>query len=399
MQSSKKYFLVFFVFAGFLSCKSNKEHKNARIFNSRLTDSFPVSNTELNYLLGVQLEGNGLDSFSSIVSSINHSDYKIAKKLLENYSYDTVRHSGFWGINSKSLLNPKFSYLFFRYENALANLPQEEQQLMIVGSAIHEPSLIYEVQSIEYAYVANLNNQDSTAAHDIVMRANKLIVRGKKRIRRIEYLLANAYLDIGNVDSALSIFDILIDEDYYSLPSYKRVIDFLSKTKDSVKMKRYKTDFYNKFPNEPLITEINYKSSTETILLTLQKCTTSNYQRDVIRARTILARHYLVVGQYAAVDSMVDAFFRNFDEMTANDFLIGYQKGVFFDLRMRRLYLQKKFTDMCGFALLSLRENPVVKINNSEDFRQYVKALYIEYTQKESSEFERFFSLNFQDCQ
>lgn len=396
MLNSKKGLLIIYVFL-FIGCNSNKI-KIPNAADSK-NDSIFLDDNLVNLFLGIEIIGDSSSIASEIITSLNCSRYEEAVRLLMlNYSGDTVHHSGFWGLQSASKLDNICSYLFFRYENFLNNLPQEQQERMIASSLIHESPIINNLQELEYLYVKNLNDHDSLSATHIVLQARRLIDGSKKRLRRVEFLLANSLFDMGDIDGGLILFNKLIQENYYALPSFKKILGTLSNASDSVKLEHYMHKFKDRFPDGCLIQQISYKSSTKDILTAIQILNSKNNQRDLILARTMLARHYLHNKNYQAVDSIIDTYFRNFAELTADDFLVKYQRGVFFDLRMRRYYIKKEFDSICDYALISLRDNPVIEIKSEEQFKNYIRFLYKSYTNKQLDKFENFFNSHFEDC-
>ena len=391
--------LFFFFYLIFFSCNSKQIKKN----NTKSL-SFPEQTVSLNdnligLLVGSDADSDTSDNASKIIYYINHSRYKEAGKLLtSNYSYDTVRHSGFWGLGCRNILDEICSYLFFRYENFLNNLPQEQQELMIVGSLIGKKGdIIYNLEELEDLYVMNLNDRDSSKAKNIASYARKLIMTSKKRQRRVEFILANSLFDTGDIDGGLVLFKKLIEENYYALPAYRRIINMLNKSSDSVRVVDYIEGFKKQFPDEPLIKDL-VNSSTQDIIEAMHTFSKNNNQRDLVLARTILAIHYIDNKDYLQVDSMIENYFRNFREFTANDVLVKYQQGIFFDLQMRRYYIDNKFDSLCSYALLELRENPVIEITSEYQFKNYIKFLYKKYTDKNLIGFEVFFNSHFNDC-
>ncbi|WP_152267312.1 hypothetical protein [Agriterribacter humi] len=397
MLNSKNGLLIIYVILC-IGCTSNKTKttnaekvKNGSIF---------LDHNLVNLFLGIEITGDSSNIVSKIIASLNCSQYEVAGKLLvSNYSCDTVYHSGFWGLQNTNQLDNIGSYLFFRYESFLNNLPQEQQELMIVGSLIHKPQILNAIQELEYSYVKNSNNHDSLSATHIIHQAKKLMNGSQKRIRRIEFILANSLFDVGDINGGLIVFKKLIEENYYALPSFKRIINTLRNAADSAQLEQYIDQFKNRFPDEYLVQQINHNnSSTADIVAATHEFAVKNNQRDFILAKTILARHYLNNKNYLEADSIINEYFKNFKEFTANDFLVKYERGVFFDLQMRRFYMQNKFDRLCEYALISLRENPVIEIKNEKDFKNYIKFLYKKYTNKNSDGFDDFFNSHFEDC-
>lgn len=393
------FFLLFIciVFSFSCSSKKNKEAKTKTLISSE--QAISLNNNLIDLLVGGDGVPDTSDNASKIIYYINYSRYKDAGKLLiANYPYDTVRHSGFWGLRCENILDEKCSYLFFRYENFLDNLPQEQQELMIVASVIGKKGdVIHDLEELEDQYVMNLNNRDSSRARNIVSYARKLMTTSRKRQRRVEFILANSLFDIGDINGGLVLFSKLIEENYYALPAYKRIINMFSKSSDSARIVDYKKRFKKQFPYEPLIQDL-VNDTPQDIIEAIHTFSKNNNQRDLVLGRTILARHYLDNKDYLQVDSMIENYFRNFREFTADDDLVKYQQGVFFDLKMRRYYIDNKFDSLCGYALIELRENPVIEITNEYQFKNYIKFLYKKYTDKNLRGFEEFFNQRFTDC-
>ncbi len=399
MLSPRHFFLAFICLIWGFSCNSKRaKEANTKVWVS--SEQITSLNDNLvDLLVGDNVVCDTSDNASKIIYYLNCSRYKDAYRLLiSNYSYDTVRHSGFWGLECKNVLDEVCSYLFFRYENFLDNLPKEQQERMIARSVIHDNgNIIYNIEELENLYVNNSNDQDSSKAINIVSYAKKIMTISKKRLRRVEFILANSLFDIGDINGGLLLFKKLIEENYYALPAYKRIINMLNKSSDSTGVVDYIVEFRKRFPDEPLTNNLT-NSSTQDIMEAMHTFSIHNNQRELILARTILARHYLNNEDYLQVDSMIETYFKDFKEFTANDILVKYQRGFFFDLKMRRYYIENKFDSICGYALLELRENPVVEINNEYQFKNYIKLLYKKYTDKDLKGFEEFFNQRFMDC-
>jgi hypothetical protein len=338
------------------------------------------------------------DTFCIVIKLINESDLDSAFSILRMFPLDTIKHSGYFGFTPKNLLDSRLNYLMFRYEEAKQNLPSEGLQGMIVKSAIDESTMFQKLNLVEQLHTSNLNEKNKEKAKSIIELSDQISKENNIHANRLHFLKAYSYNILGDVELAIEIYQSLIKEGYYEMISLKAIIGIYLNKKDTASAGKFMDIFKSRFPDEPLITSVDYKSSEKDILELKGKCEQRNRQRDLIILNTILARHLLYTKQIGRLEKMVSSYEDSFKLITATDFYVKFERGVFFDIKMRLLFLNGKFKELCEFALTELRDNPVISISSENEFKVYIQSLYQEYNLNSPEDFEKFFNLNFQEC-
>lgn len=344
---------------------------------------------------------SNLDSLSLAISYLNRSEYKEALRLLAGlYPLDTLNVGGFYGFkiaNEFSASNYE-QYIFFRLNEYTQNINTKELLVQLGRSVVSEDDELNVLQNIENAYLQNIEKKDTFTARNIVNQINQIMPKFSKS-KRLKFILANEYLALNDMNSALKLFDNLIDQNYYSLVSLRTVTAYMSKSKHPL-LRRYLSVLDEKFISECNIFKIHEMPMNlpgDSLKDICNKCFKSSFQRDSVYSKVLLAKYYLANKQIAKVDSMTNEYLIDIENKTY-DSTVLYEKGNYFDLKMNVLFLQEKYGQLCDFAKTKLEMNPIIEINSERDLKAYIQYLYAKYVSSDLKGFETFFNKNFHAC-
>ncbi|HET8685465.1 MAG TPA: hypothetical protein VFM18_02230, partial [Methanosarcina sp.] len=362
MKSISIFFFVSLLVVGFKCQDVNKiKNNDASIGN---VEELCFLQSEIDKAFGFEGSTDAVDTFVVVMNLINRSKFDEALNLLQQYSLDTLWHSGFFGLRPRNSLDTKLHYLVYRYEEALQNLPFEALDGLLVMGA-HDSSVNFRMlNEIELLYISNMYRTAELDAQGIVKACNKLIKKIGKKSFRLEFIKASALMTLKRYDEAIEIYKSLVTADYYPFQSLKSIAEAYVLKGDTSNAKSYRAVFHKMFPTQSLLIDININSSEGEIIDVIKSFVLHNRQRERILAKTILARHLLLAGETDKLDSVITSYLKGFKELTTNDPVLKYEAGVYFDLKMRLLFKLKKYDQICEFALLELRDNPVVQINS-----------------------------------
>lgn len=381
-----------------IGCSNNLKTKTEES-KTNVTDNLVPSENLIQLCYGVDTK---IDTSSFLEMSMYYlmrSEYRKCITLIKSrYRVDTMRHSGFYGfeISPSERQDQILKYILFRYENFLDNLPMEAQSILLVSSAFSQNTELYKLQEIEEKYVKNNKDKSNEAARELINEVAKIKEQFSDS-KRLDFILAKEYLIIGEQQKALSIYDKLIDNDYYSLVCLRNVIDYLSDKENSVLRGKYMSVLKQRFPDQCNIKDISLSLSMDSIYKICHQCIKSDFQKDSITAKLALSQYFLYTKNYKSLDSANDAYFKQYTELNLDSFVL-YEHGMYLDLKMRSFFLQKKYIELCKYAHEELDYNLILSINNDEDFKNYIKLLYEKYISKDLSEFSYFFKSNFSSC-
>ncbi|QGW26979.1 tetratricopeptide repeat protein [Phnomibacter ginsenosidimutans] len=347
--------------------------------------------------MGIQDNYATKDTFSLIIQYINKSELDSALYFLKKFPMDTLTYSVYSGIEPENRKDLKMNYLVYRYEEALQNLPASFlSSLQVVG--YEDENSPVNLHYIEFLYLRNLEKPSKQLALTIIDSSNATLNAVKGEPLRLEFIKANAYETLGEYEKAINTYESLLAFNYYPYQSIRALIRICTMQKQLTKAASFIQLYGKRYPNEPLIERISFRSAEDSIIREIKKAESCNRQRDYIKGMAYLAQHWLFTKQYAKLDEFLDYYFENLNTQLRADETVLYQRGVCYDLKMKRLFIQKRYNEVCEFALLKLTENSVVQIASEKEFKEYVRAIYKEYSGKSPAEFEAFFASNFKKC-
>lgn len=389
------------------SCQ-NPPKDEKQISGKGIKDTAIITDNLIKLLWGSSDHSDSNNTLEMAVYYLNKSMYKSALGVLENRflpEIDTVNTGGFYGFNVSyhfsddqyEKYNNCVQYCFFRLNDYAENVVGNELENEILGLAKFDDQL-YILQSIEDSYVSIKNNINISDADSLITKIKKV----KKKIpdaKRLDFILANEYLIVNDSDNALKIFDGLIREDYYALSSLRNVIKYLS-INGSPLLNKYVSIFNDKFPHECNLIAVDrlLKSAPENLISSIcNKCIQSTFQRDSVYVKAMIAKYFMNLKKLNKVDSIATEYLSDIHNKTF-DSTVLYEKGIYCDLKMRVLFLQGKYNELCKFAKHDLALNPLIAIDNEQELKFYIQNLYIEYISIDLKGFLTFFEKNFKDC-
>jgi hypothetical protein len=391
----------------FISCASSKKKK----VDSQWVpaeDSALLTENYVKLCYGIETVADTSNFMEHVMQLLNASDYRGCLALFKTKypRLDTVIwHSGFYGLiipdsniqsykGSRIKYNP-IDYLSFRYNNFVGDLVNDEQGLIFTNCADlnRRAGKLYELQEAEGTGLLGYDSfrtPDSVVARNAIKELEPLLEKDFKGSRRVEYMLAWAYLVLAEDSKAIPIYDRLIEENYYALPSLKNVIKYLWIKKRMGEQEKYVTICNKMYPDECLLLERYNQSSSDSVKTICEHCIRFGTQRDSIEASIFLANYLLDKRAYAQFDSLTNIYFKQ-HTFESYDPLKKYEEKFYSDAKILELFLLKKYDRMFAFQnSVHLKE-----ADNKHDFKEYVKQLYATYMPANPLSFEDFFRKNF----
>lgn len=393
--------IIFFVlFCFILSCsQGNKVKQNF----SDLKDSVSINISERMFRLFIGIDDK-YDSLNPVELTLNYLNKSMYKQALVSinkfYPLDTVYSGGFSGFKlANDITLPAPQLLIFRLNDYTENLSNDQIQVQLLKSVDMDKTIIFKYQDIEDGYLELCKHFTMGNALEQIEKM-EIFLKEFPRSKRIEFLLANTYLKINKVDSALQIFDYLIDKDYYALKSLRAINTYLSKNPCSLSTK-YSNLFKLKFPTQCNITQIDMKFSQisqDSIDIDCKICNTSDFQIDSVMSKLYFSKLYLTRKDFAKLNIMLSDYFSHY-QYPGIDSLREFENGLYNDLEIRSLFLQKQFGDICRFVTgKNMHRNRYLYIETREQLKQYLQNIFIEYYPADKQNFDSFFAKEF-NCQ
>jgi len=390
-----------------VSCSSSKK-KNVDSQWVPAEDSALLTENYVKLCYGIETEADTSNFMEHAMQLLNASDYRGCLALFKTKypKLDTVIwHSGFYGLiihdsniqsykGSRTKYNP-IDYLSFRYNNFVGDLVNDEQGLIFqnVADLNRRAGKLYKLQEAEDIGLLGYDSfriPDSVVAREAINEIAPLLEKDFKGRRRVQYILAWAYLVLADDSKAIPIYDRLIAENCYALPSLKIVIKYLGIKKRMGEQEKYVTIFNKLFPNECLLLERYNQSSADSVKTICEHCIRFGTQRDSIEASIFLANYLLDKRAYTQFDSLTNIYFKQ-HTFESYDPLKKYEEKFYSDAKILELFLLKKYDRMYAFRnSVHLHET-----DNKKDFKEYVKQLYATYMPTNALSFEAFFEKNF----
>lgn len=342
-----------------------------------------------------------LDTANPIESAmyfLNKSKFSAGLTVLRTkYNLDIAYYSGgFHGIKEKESVeaNKLIRYTYFRF-NDYSNPRIVGGELYNQLSLVDTTEKLYHLQEVEAPYIGIKEDMDSLTAEKLVPLLKKLNEK-YGNAKRLEFMLASEYLLLNDTIKAMSIFDRLIGSDYYALCSLRALTASFS-DKSPLLMNKYSALLDRKFPDECNFYKARSLLATikeDSMVYECKKCFQSVFQADSIYARLLLSKFYMFHKSLGKVDSLVNGYLKIEDGEPFNDDR-KYIKGVYYDFKLRTLFLRGRYYEMQKFAEKKIRDNPVVQIDSDADLNRYVKNLYLQYISSETKDFGAFYEKNF----
>lgn len=374
---------------------------------SKKEDSAALTDNYIKLCYGIPTEVDTSNFMEHAMQLLNASDYRGCLALFKTKypKLDTVVwHSGFHGLiipdsniqsykPSRAKYNP-IDYLSFRYNNFMGDLANDEQG-WIFSNAVdfnRRDEKLYKLQEAENIGVLGYDSfriPDSVVARNVIKKIVPLLEKDYNGSRRVEYILACAYLVLGDDAKATPIYDRLIAENYYALPCLKNIIKYLGDKKRMQEQEKYVAIFNKMFPNECLLLERYNQLPADSIKTICKNCIWSGTERDSIKAGIFLANYFLNERAYRQFDSLTTIYFEK-HEYGSYDPLKKYEETFYSDGKILELFLLKQYAGM-----YSHYHRHFDKEENKKDFKEYVKQLYATYMPKSPLSFEAFFKKYF----
>ncbi|MBV4358923.1 hypothetical protein [Pinibacter aurantiacus] len=397
----KNGFLSAFVFATFIvvGCGNNNSKSNKKYIANVSQTSTNVSKNFIALLNGSSSTVDSSNPLELSIFYLNRSMYDSSCEVLKrNFSLDTLIENDFYGFELKDKNASNYvKYAVFRLNEYPHNL-DNELHLQLLRSITDERDELYQIQSSEVYYLGSLSGVSPESTKKNI---NSLIERLSKspHNQRLKFLLANEYLIANETDKSLKIFDELISANYYAQVSLRTIIKRLTIEKSPL-LSKYISLYTNKFPGECLfgLAPHLYKEVGEGDLQELNRNSCrSPFQKDSILAKIFLASFYLNKRDYKNADSLVQIYLR-LKKSLLLDSTMMFERGQYYDIQMRSLFLQKQYKKLTEFVKNGLTTNSVINIDNEEQYKQYLQKLYMEYISPSLDGFEPFYSDNFRNA-
>lgn len=372
--------------------------------NKKLTEGKENTYLTTNYIqlcYGMDTKVDTSNPMELAMDLLNKSNYygclKVLKKI--NGKIDTVYwHSGFYALivadsnirsyeTAKIGYNDPINYLSFRYNNFIGDISNGEQSILFQNSVdANTKDELFKLQNIEWGTLYdNLRITDLTGSKAVIESANKL-KEEYPQSKRLDFLLAVAYLKINEEKKAIQLFNYLINKNYYALPSLKMIIDYYGKSKRFSEQQNYISLFKEKFPNLCLITDNNLQNLPQLAIEICKNCVRYGTQRDSINANINLAKYGLESRNFKIVDSITSIFFNKPETDPSYDSLKIYEEKIYLDIKMRSLFLQEKYGQIPKYF-----SSPTVGEERKAAFKAKMELYYNDYISKESSSFKLFY--------
>lgn len=403
LKMKRKISILFVILICIISCSFSKK-KKAINYVLISKDTIIISENYVKLCYGIETEADTNNFMEHSIQLINTSDYRACLTLFKSRykKLDTVKwHSGYYGLiipdpyidTIPHHYNPN-DYLSFRFNNFLGDLVNDEQRI-ICASAVNSnnPDELIKLQNAEAIYTLydKLRTPDSVIAKDAINEIKSLLQDQYKGSKRLEYILATAFLVLGEDNEASAIYNRLIAQNYYALLCLKNLIKYLGDRKRIHEQEKYVSIFNKMYPKECLLLERYNQLPLDSVNNICRNCITMGTQRDSIKASIYLANYFFNNKAYKQFDSLTNIYFKEHKYGDSYDELKVYEEKYYSDQKMKELFLLKQFSKMYHYH----NSNHLTKAENLSDFKDYVKQLYTKYISIDTSSFDTFFIRNF----
>ena len=281
---------------------------------------------------------------------------------------------------SEYIDNLDYDYLYRTY-NDFADINKKTSQFNIICS-IERNYLLY--------FLA-----DSLKARQY-LSALEIDLKDIPKSKRIKFLLAKIYQAEKNYEKAIVLYKDLLESDYYAFLSLRNLINIcIIHNPDSLDY--YKRLASIKFRGRciPEIWNTDVKKSFELNSELLNDCISSTSQRDSMKALLYLGGTYLDLQKFSEFDSLYSEFSINNSEFLLDSFKT-WEKGEYYDLKLRSLFLQNRYKELIKFITTSVGYNRKISVGSALELKKLIRQYYFEYNLDASdNRFESFFAKKF----
>jgi hypothetical protein len=383
----------FLIFIGLLICVGCTGQNKKKLNTSKKADlqETPVSKCFIEAVYGFEVCTKQPDSAEAVLALdyLNRSEYKKCLEILKKQGqFDTIRYAGFRGINFTERVSQEMQYVMFRFNNFLDNLLGNSQARILPNSRAIDSPKFNSLMDIEYSYLL----MDSSLYTPFIQKIQAIVLADRES-PRIQYLLGNVELSYGDSNKGYSILRNLINVNYYKLPAMKLLLSS-SKVKTDQKL-IILAELRHDFPNE---CDISWSEGVilKTRCLHCEVCKQSIFQKDSILVKLVKAKILLQENKYSELDLALNSYFKSDSIYDPNPMLL-FERGEYLDLRLRSLFLQKKYSEFCDFIHNNIGVNSKLKFETQNEISDYIKKLVIDYFSQPYN-FPQFVEKNFNNC-
>jgi len=389
----------------FFSCNSSKnKKKELTILDIDTSEGVLTSNmNKLYWGINENIKPDTANPLEMAMFHLNNSDYKGAYSALrKKYLLDTIIGKGIYGFMCSGSYQPnKYKvYTFYRFNDYSDNVIRNTLENEFVGGAIYDSSKpeLRGLQEVEDNYAEIKNYSDKIDTNNARKLIPKLLNAKKayKNARRLDFLLLNEYIIVNDSSNAMKVADKLVKENYYSLPTLRHIIKYLSGI-DNSQAKKYIFLLDKMYPSECNLFKIKSSISTaneNSILNECKKCYISDFRIDSMYARLLLVKYYFENKQYEKANIYLNEYLDKWDEgMYIKE--LGNIRGQYYDLKLRILFMKGNFEEFCKLINYKMQINPVVPLDDPIAFKSYIQKLYRDYISSDGTRFDAFYQKNF----
>jgi hypothetical protein len=360
-----------------------------------------ISEPLVNVSLGLQNDtlSRSSDSATLAIASLNNSDISGVLKIISKANIDTFTYNQYKGIKPVSDRNNTVNYLVFRYLDYINDLNKSTLIPILVSRRPYSPrdqcmeDIVHRCESYYLFYFTYTSQKERRACIDSL----ELMLQHYPAALRIKYLLADLRFTEKQFDEAVPIFRELVKGKYYGYNSLRKITEYYWRysRKDSFNScVRQIQGLYPKYCIPELIDSFAATKNISGATSEFSRCLSNGNQKDSIKATVYLCRCYLNACNFDKVDS----FYAQFDKTNGYilDTLRIWATGEFYDMKLRNLFIQKRYKKFLAFAMQNVGANEKIGVDNSNEFYKLVRQYFIEYFPGRSeSEFEMFFRKEF----
>jgi len=338
---------------------------------------------------------------TAFFSSLDTSDYLKAYNIVNTYSKlykDSLNQYSFLK-PIKGLTSKESHYIVYRLEQYLGNITEKmlnNELTKIYNSDLEGTDSIVclnKLSEIEFAYLSFYSLHDSLKKKEHLQKFVKYLKEYPKSFR-IQYLYAKLNYEIGKYEVALPFFKNLLREKYYENSILESLVEYYSQKSIDTAM-YYTKIFSNRFPTKCNLGKLNtlIKGGIDSSFMEeCEKCLKSEKAIDSIKSKIALSRFYLEKMDLKKVAELYDDYKNNNTENFDFSESKVWERGEYYDIFLRTLFLQNKFVEIYKFIVTEVGYNKKIKIDNEMDFYKLMEKYHSEYYK---SNFEKFYDKNF----
>ncbi len=394
-----KFLFLFINIISFFGCSSL----------SRNNFSYCEDNRFFTNSLTIDIKRNDEDTagnfvFYSILDSLNRSNYLGALNQAKSYfNFKEFKYNGFKGIMPLEKKGNSFwkSYIAYRLSSFNDDLDKNSLYRIIVtnyqiGIENEDSNCVKSLFDIEASYLSCFLVKSKDSSLKRVERFKRFLFDYPSS-KRVKYLLADLALRFSPVDSAVSLFKELYNVGYYQMPILKILTNYYEKrNEDSLSF--YLSEINRLNPSECSISRIYLlvqQKNKDGVEKECQKCINGYSRKDSMKAKLLLLQVYVNDKNIKKGKDLYGDYENANSEFVLDEFKI-WERGEYYDLMLRCLFLQEKYGDMHEFVFKSMGYNEKIKINNEQDFYLLIKKYFAYYNDGKLNDFDGFYIKNFQ---